>query len=349
MIDYQEICEKLKDEDVFNLLSRLGAEPIEKDDYFMCKTICHHDNADEGHHKLYYYKNTHLFYCYSCCGAMSPFKFLKSFYECRGINYDWFQDIYQVIIDCSNFQFDENFVTDKYSSIRDKYKTEVAPKLQTYSTNVLDCFTKFYTPEWLKDGISKETMDKFNILYSISRNKIIIPHYDVDNNLVGIRGRALNEEEAAEFGKYMPVCVEGKWYAHPLGLNLYGLNVNKDNIKKEGYALLYEGEKSPMIHEGFSMPNCAVATCGSNLNKYQIKLLLKTCRPKEIILCYDREEVGTSDKYFNKLKDICNKYKNYCQMSFIYDMKGITEMKDAPCDKGEEIFRKLLNERIIVK
>ena len=75
-------------------------------------------------------------------------------------------------------------------------------------------------------------MDKFNIRYSTTQNKIIIPHYNADGQLVGIRGRALNEWEVENVGKYMPVQIEGKWYSHPLSLNLYGLNFNKEDIKK---------------------------------------------------------------------------------------------------------------------
>jgi hypothetical protein len=57
---------------------------------------------------------------------------------------------------------------------------------------VLDVFVKKYPVEWLRDGITTAAMDKFNILYSISQNKIVIPHYSVEGELVGVRGRALN-------------------------------------------------------------------------------------------------------------------------------------------------------------
>ena len=350
MINYREISDNLELDSVKRLLTRMDIPFKETDEALIMPTVCHNEDIETASWKLYYYKNNKLFHCYTDCGdSFSIFTFLKRFYETRDYDYDWYQDIYQVVLDCSNYNPNEGFIRDKYSSVREKYKFEEAPELKTYDPHILECFTKFYTPEWLGEGISKEAMDKFNILYSISRNKIIIPHYNVDNGLVGIRGRALNEEEAAEFGKYMPVCIEKKWYAHPLGLNLYGLNLNKENIKREGYALLFEGEKSPLKLESFSRPNCAVATCGSTLNKFQVKLLMKTCHPKEIIICYDNEEVGKSDKYFNKLKEMCEKYKNYCQMSFIYDMNDLTELKDAPCDKGEVVFDKLLEKRIRIK
>jgi len=86
-------------------------------------------------------------------------------------------------------------------------------------------------------------MKTFNILYYDRQNKIVIPHYDMNNNLIGIRGRALNEEDLV-YGKYMPIQIEGQMCAHPLGYNLYGLNMNKDNIKLASIAIVFEGEKS---------------------------------------------------------------------------------------------------------
>ena len=107
------------------------------------------------------------------------------------------------------------------------------------------------------------------------KNKIIIPHYNINGELVGIRGRALNEWEVENVGKYMPVKLENKWYSHPLSLNLYGLNITKENIKKTGVCYIFESEKSVMQCDSFQMDNCAVAVCGSQLNKWQIKILMK--------------------------------------------------------------------------
>ena len=116
-----------------------------------------------------------------------------------------------------------------------------------------------------------------------------------------------------------------------------------------GVAFIAEAEKSVMQAESFSIPNCVVASCGSNLNKYQIDLLIRTCAPREIVVCYDREEENGSNKYFDKLYNMCKKYTPYCKMSFIYDREGITPMKASPTDCGEEKFRKLYERRVEVK
>lgn len=104
-------------------------------------------------------------------------------------------------------------------------------------------------------------------------------------------------------------------------------------------------EKSVLKCEDFSFPNCSVAVCGSNFNKYALNILLDTCSPSEIIICFDKEEIKGSTKYFDKLYSLGEKYKNYCNFSFIYDRHNLLELKDSPVDKGEEIFKKLVKER----
>ena len=192
-------------------------------------------------------------------------------------------------------------------------------------------------------------MDKFNIRFSPVQNKIIIPHYDVGGRLVGIRGRALNKDDIENWGKYMPVQIEGKWYSHPLSLNLYGLNMTKENIKTTGIAYLFEAEKSVLQMDSFSIYNCAAAVCGSKLNKYALDILIRTCHPQEIVVCFDKEEVSKNEEtYFNKLYNMCLKYKNYANFSFIYDKENLLDLKDSPSDKGEEVFLKLLRARVRV-
>jgi DNA primase len=275
---------------------------------------------------------------------------MKHYYEERGIEYDWVTDIYNVILDCSNFHPGEGFSVPKYESLRNKFgrvKREV--ELPAYNEGALGTFVKHYPPEWLREGISTAAMDKFGICYSISQNKIIIPHYDVKGRLVGIRGRALNEWEIENVGKYMPVRLEQTWYKHPLSMNLYGLYENQENIRKTGICYVFESEKSVLQFEAFGMPNCAVAVCGSQFNKYQLNVLLRNVSPREIVICFDSEEKAEETKYFDKLWALCQKYKQYANFSFIYDRLGLLNLKDSPSDRGEETFKKLLEKRTRVK
>ena len=347
MIDYNEIVKNLKKEEVKRLLLDLGAEEvIEKDNCFITNTICH--NTEGGSLKLYYYFDTHLFYCFTEDGPMTIYKFLENYYKTRNIEYNWGQDILKVVFQCSAATDLTTKETIFKHSLKDKYRKRQSIQLAAYSPNVLESFVKQYPIEWLEDNISAGAMDKYNIRYSISQNKIIIPHYDINNRLVGIRGRALNESEIA-YAKYAPVKIEDIVYKHKLSLNLYGLNHNWKNIKELGICYIAESEKAVLQSELFGEKNCTVAICGSSLNIYQIKLLMQHCQPKEIVLCLDKEELPGEDKYFYKLWDMCSKYKLYTNMSFIYDRENLLNLKDSPFDRGRNIFNKLLEKRVKVK
>lgn len=351
MINYKELVDNLTIDNIKSLLNKLKIPYREIEKGLVMPTVCHNINIDEASWKLYYYQDNHIFYCYTeCSKAMSIFKFLKTYYETRQIEYDWFEDIYNVVLNCGNFRPKEGFDTIQYQSLKERYQIKKkSVELQQYSNGILDMFMKNYPVEWLNDGISRRAMDKYNIKYSVSQNKIIIPHYDINDNLIGIRGRALNEWEIENIGKYMPIQIEKKWYTHPLSLNLYGLNHTKENIKKYGICYIGEAEKFCLQSESFSFPNCSCAVCGSQFNKYQLDILMKNCHPKEIVICFDKEEKDKEDKYFFKLYNLCKKYINYCKLSFIYDTENLLKLKESPTDRGENIFKKLLERRIIVK
>lgn len=348
MINYAEIIENLELEGIEKLLDSLEIPYRDTENALIMPTACHNVDLDEASWKLYYYKDSHIFYCYTECGSMSIFKFLQHYYETRQIEYDWYNDILQVILNCAATVTVD---TRAYRSQADNYRPQkVRKELPTYPEGLLDIYTKYYPIEWLKDSITARVMDKYNILFSHSQNKIIIPHYNIHGELIGIRGRALNEWEVENIGKYAPVWIEGKCYSHPLSLNLYGLNKTWENIKRTGTAFVFESEKSVLQFEGFNeWKNLAVASCGSNLNKFQVDLLIRTCQVKNIVICYDNEELKGEDKYFNKLYNMCKKYTNYCNMSFIYDRDHLSPKKASPSDRGEEIFEKLLERRVFVK
>ena len=94
---------------------------------------------------------------------MNIFQFLKTYYETRNIQYNWYNDIYKVILSCSTYKKlnDFNIQLEKIST---RFIKNNMPELPIYNDTVLKTFIKFYPPEWLEDGITKETMDKFTEL-----------------------------------------------------------------------------------------------------------------------------------------------------------------------------------------
>lgn len=322
---------------------------LEKDSVIIFPTICHNKNANSASLKLYYYKDSHKFHCYTECGdTFDIFDLIERRYKLLNKPYNFILDAYYPIADRIDFQ---TTTGDIYQPVYEQYlRKEQKTVLKVRNPNVLAAFSNYYTPQWIKEGISVKTMKEFNIKFAPVENKIVIPHYNIDNELIGVRARALNEEDIIQFGKYGPMRIQGIWYSHPLSLNLYGLNKNKQNIQKIQKAIVFESEKSVMLyHEHYPKDNIAVAVCGSSFNKIQLTLLLEL-GVNEIIIAFDKEyqeyPSKESDKYFYKLLALCKKYQNYIDMSFIFDTRNLLGYKDSPIDINKAVFEQLIKERV---
>lgn len=342
----KEISKSLSDERIKELVRELsgGDDYQETSDAIIFRTICHNEDARDGSYKLYYYKENKMFHCYTSCGDnFDIFELFKRRYDLLGIEYDFFKDIV-LKIDGRAAIKEKNGFKNEYKSPYEMIKERnIEVNLPILNNSLLNVYNEFYTPEWLSDGINVEQMKLANIKYSIRENKIIIPHYDFEGNLIGIRGRALNPEDI-KIGKYMPVKIGGKIYSHPLEYNLYGLNLVKDNIKKLKIAIVAESEKS-VLQLGTmigSDKNFCVASCGCTFHEYQLDLLLKAGAEK-VIIAYDKEGETYDEKKkdLEKIMGICKRYKHKCGMGFIYDYDGILELKQSPFDRGKEAFTAL--------
>ena len=236
----------------------------------------------------------------------------------------------------------------------EKYQFETQiPILTEYPKTMLSYFTEYHHPLWLKDGIKPDVMDKFHIGFSILQNKIVIPHFDINGRLIGIRGRTLNPEEM-EYGKYRPIQVGNILYAHPLTFNLYGIYEHQEGIKRRKIAIIVEGEKSVLLDDGFygELSN-TVACCGSKFNIYQISMLTNILGANEITIAFDKEyDDWHSDKaheYFKKIETMCKKYSWMASFSIIWDYDNLLREKDSPFDRGQEVFEELYKNRIKIR
>ena len=63
---------------------------------------------------------------------------------------------------------------------------------------------------------------------------------------------------------------------------------------------------------------------------------------------FEKKGDDEEKEYFDKLLTLCNKYRAYCNFSFLYDYNGLLQYKDSPIDKGPNTFLKLLKLKIEV-
>jgi hypothetical protein len=245
-INAQRIKEIITDEDIKNILAIYEVYPCsENDEFIIFPTVCHNLNPEDGSPKLYYYKNSKMFYCFTECNqSFDIFSLIIKREHLLGHEYFNFFDALYNVAEILHIQenFFEQEEQDKYQSKKDYYikKNNKIP-YNFYEKNIMNFFD-FYLPyEWAKDKITLKELKKFNIRYYSSENQMVIPHYDINTNLVGIRIRAFNEEDILK-GKYRPLKLEGKIYSHPLSQFCYGLWENKDNIQKTQKAIIFEGK-----------------------------------------------------------------------------------------------------------
>lgn len=363
----KQIKENLSITNIFDLLVEWGGEPRYCSTGLIARTICHNHLTNEASLKLYYYENTHLFRCYTGCEkpVFDVFELcIKVMLLQHKIKFSlqdaiqWIAKRFGLITDNDNsinqLQTLEDWtILEDYTNLAELHVTTQHHLLPAYDTTILSKFN--YRVEiipWLKEGISKESMQHAQIGFYPGECQITIPHFDQYGRFIGLRGRTVIQQEAELYGKYRPIRVNGQIYNHPLGLNLYNLNNNKANIAQTRRAIVFEGEKSVLkaqTYFGFEN-DIYVACCGSNISAYQMQLLLDI-GIQEVIIAFDRQfkYVG-DDEYFhltNALKKFQSRFNSFTCVSYILDKHKLTNYKSSPIDHGPDIFNKLLKERII--
>lgn len=364
--DINRIKESLSLEQIFHFLEEQEAEPCIKDNIIISKTICH-NHKGEGSHKLYYYDNTKLFKCYTdCddtfdifelvikiktreehtpCSLYTAVNYIKHFFNLVDSKEEDNDFFIQELKDWQIFQ--------RYNNQKNKEDTII--ELKKYNKDILKFLPHPKIIPWEQEGIKPEIIKYQNILYNPLSESIIIPHYDINNNLIGIRERTLIKEvENSKYGKYHPAILHGQMYNHPLGFSLYNLNNSKNNIKRMQKAIIYESEKSCLLYESyFGIENdITCACCGSSIQDYQIYLLL-SLGVKEIIIGFDKQFQEIRDveweRWTKKLIKIHKKYSPYVLISFLFDKNNDTlSYKSSPIDEGPDKFLKLYKERIFL-
>ena len=359
--DKDAIKNNLTIEQVRDLIAELGGEPQLQHEVLLCKTICHGGDS----HKLYYYDNTKLCRCYTGC-TEPTFDIFELVRKVKSRELDCDYQLPQAIqyvaqyfgytpseridetptsID-ADLQYLKNY--DRINNI--SLETKIV-ELKEYDGKFLKNLPRPRIEPWIKDGISQEIMDFYEICYDPKNCGIVIPHRDINGRLIGIRERTLIKENAELYGKYRPMKLNKQMYNHPLSFALYGLYQNQENIKRVKKAFVFESEKSVLQYATMfgQENNIAVAICGSSFIQYQAWLLINM-GVQEIIVGLDKQYQELNDdehkKLVRNLKGIHNKYGQFVTISYLFDKENLLSYKASPTDEGKEKFLQLYNNRV---
>ncbi len=183
---------------------------------------------------------------------------------------------------------------------------------------------------WREEGITPESMERFSVRYDPFSDRIVYPIRNMQGDIINVCGRTLDPDyKAHKQRKYT--------YFKQLGIldTIYGFAENKEEILKKREIILFEGAKSVMIADGWNIKNTG-AILTSHLNPYQFKLLIRL--GITVVFALDAEVDIRDDANIKKLLP-------YTRVEWVRNRRGLLEDKDAPVDKGFEVFQTLYEER----
>ncbi|MEG3006807.1 MAG: hypothetical protein RR806_04985 [Oscillospiraceae bacterium] len=193
-------------------------------------------------------------------------------------------------------------------------------------------FTRF-----VKDNISFEAQQFFDLRYDPESQRIVIPIYNSIGQIIGMKGRA-NWEMSEDDMKYL--------YLIPCRISetLYGYSHNFEYLTGNN-VYICESEKSVMQAYSYDIRN-VVALGGNALHKAQCKLLIELY-PKNIIFLLDN---GLDLSVTMGNIKLLQKYTKMFDMGigyWDYRLSQSLPEKCSPTDLGVDKLNEILNNGIV--
>ena len=177
----------------------------------------------------------------------------------------------------------------------------------------------------LELGLVSESKGKY---YDKFRNRVIFPIINTSGKVIGFGGRAIDAEDNPKYLNSAESKIFQKKY------NLYGLNISRQSVGKEGFIILVEGYMDTIALYQSGIENVA-ASLGTALTENQAKLIKRYT--KDVILSYDAD--GAARAAALRGLDILRKEE--CKVKVLH----VTDGKDPDeyiKKNGKQAFLKLV-------
>ena len=184
---------------------------------------------------------------------------------------------------------------------------------------------------WVDEGISLETMREFGVRYDPYSDRIVMPIRDIEGNIINVHGRTIDPEwKEKKLRKYTFFFSQGSVNT------IYGFWENREEIMKSRTVILFEGEKSVLKAREMGYPN-AGALLTSHLSENQFKILIRLGL-RRVVFCLDSDVDVRLDSRVKALR-------SYTQVEYVTNRWHLLEPKEAPVDRGKEVFDRLYEGR----
>lgn len=225
--------------------------------------------------------------------------------------------------------------------------------LPEYNRNIIDTLPPLYPQVWIDEGINEETMDKYQIRYYERCNQTVIPCFDDEARLIGVRVRNWDKDRV-EQAKYMPlITLDGQCYKFNTNQVFYGINYNKPEIERTGKVIIVESEKAVMKLDTYmGRHNIALGMYGSNLGLQRRNQLIKM-GVNTVSYVVDNDFIGQDDEFFEqwreKIQHFIKLWDGFCRIEIVWDNLGLLGPKENATDRTKEVWEQLWENREIIE
>ena len=205
--------------------------------------------------------------------------------------------------------------------------------IRVLKDKVLNDYVPLLHIDWYKEGIMPWTREKFGLCYSYKYKRIIIPiRHWATGELIATNART-TVENYEEFNIKKYILTNG----YNKQSNLYGLWENYNAIKKAGYAIIYESEKSVLKRDSLG-DSTGVALSGHTLSDEQVLIL--SGLNVNIIIALD------NDISIDEVRHMCSKFYGVRNVSYILDKWNLMPDKSSPADCSNKVFNFLMKHKV---
>lgn len=294
-------------------------------------------HAEDNTPSLCIYPHTNKWYCFGCNAGSSVYDWIMkknnvSFYGAvEAVSRMVGADIEQYV-ESESIAFLKQLKKQKNKSVEVNTR-----KILDFTEDYVNKYSDELPEEWLAEDMTEEALRTYNIRIDYNANRIVYPVFDADNNFIGVKGRTrIKAYKELGLSKYM------NYYKIGTIDYFQGYQQATEEIKNKRSVIIFEGIKSCIKAWGWGIKN-TVASETSKLSDGQLQLLIKYGIP-EVIIAWDSDQ-----NYRDIIRD--SKIQILKKFTNLYVVVGQTSLlgeKAAPVDKGEKIFRELLERKVKV-
>lgn len=215
-------------------------------------------------------------------------------------------------------------------------KTKPQPKV--YNESILNNYLKVGNTRFLKDHLSLESQRRFEIMYNVETDRIVIPIRNTFGDLCGTKCRRNYDTDNEDDPKYI--------FEYPCqkSLILYGAYQNYPWLYGSDKIFIFEAEKSVIAADSYGYQN-AVSIMGNILSENQAKELLSLNAKEYCFMLDEGLDPEITYKNAQTLKSLATMRKFKITWFDWRNSLSIGE-KESPTDGGKDNFYYILNNEI---